>query len=152
MIQGNFRYRKYRRCSHGIWKVLRQWLLPSLSGILWFLVSSLHLSTHFWILSVEQLPLQGSWFLLLHIFDLWMASACHGTCSEAKTFLFQGPSPSNSLLACVCKFKSKNWISPAKIECLPWCHPLWHGWEEVTEHTGLPKLYEKGQSCWEWGL
>lgn len=57
---GGSRYRRCRRRSHGAWRVVRQWRLPSLSGTLWFLVYGLCSPTHFWILSAEQLALQGS--------------------------------------------------------------------------------------------
>lgn len=153
MIQGNFRYCKCRRCSHGISEVLRQWPLPSLLGTLWLLVSGFQSPANFWILSAEQLPLQGSWGLLLCTFGLRMAWACHDTSSKADCDLsVPGPLPPNSLLACVCKFKRKSWTSPAKVECSPWCHQLWHSWEEAIQHTGLPGLCGKGQSCWEWGF
>lgn len=111
----------------------------------WFLASNrLHISGFF----LQSSSLCRARGLLLCTFGLRMAWACHDSCSKADCDLsVPGSLPSNSLLACVCKFKRKNWTSPAKVECSPWYHQLWHSWEEVIQHTGLPGFCGKGQSC-----
>lgn len=111
------------------WNLGSHQAFSSLFGTLWFLVSGLHLSTRFWILPAEQLPLKGSWFLLLGIFGVPAALACRGTCSETMTFLLQGPLSSNFLVR-VFKFRRKNWIHPAEVECSPRSHQLGQGWGE----------------------